>query len=257
MVPGVIDSHVHLGFGTVPLGSGDALEDLRCWRRRATAAGVRRAVLMAAPVGDYGEANRLVARVARREPDRWLWYAFVNAVADRGRVEDVVAAAHRRGACGLKVHWSDGPATDEVGEAARRHRMPVLFDPAGDVRLVVRLADRHPDVAWIAPHLSSFADDVRAQSRLVDVLVRRANVFTDTSGVRYFDLLQEAVCRAGAHKVLFGSDGPFLHPAPALATVRALRLDPADRARVLRENVLRLTRPARTPSTRTSWTRTP
>ena len=71
------------------------------------------------------------------------------------------------------------------------------------------------------------------------------NVFTDTSGVRYFDLLRDAVLRAGPQKVLFGSDGPFLHPGVELAKVHALPLDDHGRAQVLGQNVLRLTAPAR------------
>lgn len=250
MGPGIIDSHVHVGFGTVPIGPADPVEAFRQWRRRATSAGIGCAVLMAAPIRDYGEANHLVDRITAAQPGRWPWYVFVNTATGRGRLTEIVGAARQRGACGIKVHWSDGPATDELGHAARLHRMPVLFDPAGDVKTVAGLAQRHPDVPWIIPHLSSFNDDVRAQSRLIDLLVDRPNVFADTAGVRYFDLLQDAIDRAGAHKVLFGSDGPFLHPAPELAKVRALRLTPADRALILRHNVLRLTSAARNPSRR-------
>ena len=106
---------------------------------------------------------------------------------------------------------------------------------------------RHPEVPWIVPHLSSFADDWQAQKALIELLVRLPNVFTDTSEVRYFDLLAEAVARAGAHKVLYGSDGPYLHPAPELAKIRALHLPPEEQELVLRGNILRLTRPARDP----------
>ncbi|WP_162239810.1 amidohydrolase family protein [Arthrobacter sp. Leaf137] len=240
-----MDSHVHIGTSGVPLGPAGPAANFALWRKRAAAVGIRRAVLMAAPVGSYAAANRMVATLARQAPDRWLWYVFVNAATERGLVGDVVAEAHARGACGIKVHWSDGPATDEVGVAAQRHRMPVLFDPGGDVQRVVDLAGRHPDVAWIVPHLSSFTDDWRAQSRLTDALVRMPNIFADTSGVRYFDLLEEAVARAGSRKVLYGSDGPYLHPAPELAKIFALNLPRADRALILGGNVLRLTRPAR------------
>ena len=48
--------------------------------------------------------------------------------------------------------------------------------------------------------------------QLIDHLERHPNVFTDTSGVRRFDLLEQAVERAGPEKVIFGSDGPWLHP---------------------------------------------
>ena len=243
----VIDSHVHLGTAGVPLGPADPAASFARWRTRAAAVGIHRAVLMAAPVRTYAAANNAVAAIAGREPDRWLWFVFINATTDRGRVGELVAAAHSRGACGIKVHWSDGPATDEVALAASRFGMPVLFDPGGDVDRVVHLAVRHPGVAWIVPHLSSFADDWRAQKRLIGTLVRQPNLFTDTSGVRYFDLLEEAIARVGPHKVLFGSDGPYLHPAPEIAKIMALDLAPEDRALVLGGNVLRLTAPARRP----------
>jgi len=244
----IVDSHVHVGTAGVPLGPADPATSFAVWRSRAATVGISRAVLMAAPVGDYAAANRAVARLARREPGRWLWYVFINADADRGQVASLVADAHARGACGIKVHWSDGPATDEVGLAAARFGMPVLFDPGGDVQLVCHLAARHPGVPWIVPHLSSFADDWRAQKRLIGVLERVPNIFTDTSGVRYFDLLEEAIARAGPRKVLYGSDGPYLHPAPELAKILALDLAPSERDLVLGGNVLRLTAPARRAS---------
>ena len=58
--------------------------------------------------------------------------------------------------------------------------------------------------------------------------------------MRRFDLLEEAVRRAGARKVLFGSDGPWLHPGVELAKVRLLGLSAVDEARVTGKNVLTL-----------------
>ena len=96
----------------------------------------------------------------------------------------------------------------------------------GEVSTVDLIAVEYPDVAFIIPHLGSFADDWKAQRAFLDPLARHANVFTDTSGVRRFDLLAEAVERAGPGKVLFGSDGPWLHPAVGLAKIRGLELPP-------------------------------
>jgi hypothetical protein len=58
--------------------------------------------------------------------------------------------------------------------------------------------------------------------------------------VRRFDYLVQAVKRVGAHKLLFGSDGPWLHPGVELHKVRLLGLPPADEALVLGRNLLRL-----------------
>ena len=113
----------------------------------------------------------------------------------------------------------------------------------GEVSVVELLAQEYPDVTFIIPHLGSFADDWRAQLALIDHLVRHPNIYADTSGVRRFDLLEEAVKRAGAGKILFGSDGPWLHPAVELAKIKALKLVPVDEALILGGNFLRITSP--------------
>jgi predicted TIM-barrel fold metal-dependent hydrolase len=110
----------------------------------------------------------------------------------------------------------------------------------GAVSVCELLAEEYPDVNFIIPHLGSFADDWRAQIALIDHLVRHSNIYTDTAGVRRFDILVQAVQRAGGRKILFGSDGPWLHPGVELAKVRALGLSRSDEALVLGGNFLRL-----------------
>ena len=72
------------------------------------------------------------------------------------------------------------------------------------------------------------------------MLARHPNVYTDTSAVQRFDLLVEAVRRAGAGKIVFGSDGPWFHPALELQKIRLLGLPPRDEAKILGGNLLRL-----------------
>ena len=113
--------------------------------------------------------------------------------------------------------------------------------------MVELLATEYPSVSFVIPHLGSFADDWRAQLALIDHLVRHPNVYTDTSGVRRFDLLEMAARRAGARKILFGTDGPWLHPGVELAKVRALHLPAADESQILAGTILRLMSAVRAP----------
>jgi predicted TIM-barrel fold metal-dependent hydrolase len=46
--------------------------------------------------------------------------------------------------------------------------------------------------------------------------------------------------RAGARKILFGSDGPWMHLGLELHKIKLLRLTPTARAQVLGSNILRL-----------------
>jgi predicted TIM-barrel fold metal-dependent hydrolase len=242
----IVDCHCHAGKGDGLAGPWDTAAPLGDYLRRAAAAGITRTVLFAAFHSDYRRANREVAAIVARSPERFFGFAFVHPERDRGRVEPLVReAVERHGFRGLKVHRHDARITREICEVARGFGLPVLYDPMGEVSTIELVAREYPEVEFIVPHLSSFADDWRAQRAFLDVLARHPNVYTDTSGVRRFDLLVEAVQRAGPGKVLFGSDGPWLHPGVELAKVRALHLAGSDERRVLAGNLLKLLGPPR------------
>lgn len=247
----VIDAHCHAGPGDGFTGPWDTSAPLSTYLRWCDEAGIGRSTLFAAFHSDYAVANEEVGRIVAGRPDRFFGFAFVHAERDRGRVRSMVRrAVTGLGFCGIKVHRNDARISREICEVAREFRLPVLYDVMGEVTAADVLATEFPDVDFIVPHLGSFADDWSAQLAFVSVLAEHPNVFTDTSGVRRFDLLEKAVRLAGPEKVLFGSDGPWLHPALELAKIRLLRLPPAAESLVLAGNFLRLTRAARRKAVR-------
>jgi predicted TIM-barrel fold metal-dependent hydrolase len=237
----IIDCHCHAGKGDGLTGPWDTAAPLGKHMRRADKAGISKTVLFAAFHSDYAVANREVARFVTSRPDRFYGFAFVHPIRDRGRVTRLVReAVEEHGFVGIKVHRYDGRITREICEVARAFSMPVLYDVMGEVSGVELIATEYPDVTFVIPHLGSFADDWRAQAAFLDHLERHPNVYTDTSGVRRFDLLADAVRRAGAGKILFGSDGPWLHPGVELFKVRALGLPPEQERLVLGGTFLKL-----------------
>jgi predicted TIM-barrel fold metal-dependent hydrolase len=209
--------------------------------RRARAAGIHKTVVFAPFHSDYATANVGTARIVARYPDRLIGFAFVHASRDAGQIFQMVERAVTRWKFrGLKVHGHDAMPTREVCEAARAFRLPMLIDVAGHASVVEMFAPQYPDVNFIIPHLGSFADDWRAQQQVVDQLVRYPNVYADTAGVRRFDYVVQAVKRAGPKKVLFGSDGPWLHPGVELHKIKLLGLQPEQEALILGGNLLRL-----------------
>ncbi len=263
----IIDSHCHAGKGDGLTGPWDTDAPLGAYLRRAARAGIGRTVLFAAFSSDYRTANAGVGQIVVKRPDRFSGYAMVNAARDAGRIGAIVREAVTGwGACGIKVHRHDSRITREVCEVARSFALPVLYDVMGEAFPMELVAAEYPDVAFVIPHLGSFADDWRAQRTVIELLARHPNVYADTAGVRRFDLLVEAVRRAGPGKMLFGSDGPWLHPAVELSKVRALGLPPYQERLVLGGNWLRLTVAARSrvrtrvrrrpePASRTAVTR--
>ena len=110
----------------------------------------------------------------------------------------------------------------------------------GEISQVHLLATEYPEVDFIIPHLGSFADDWKAQLSFIDPLARYANMYTDTSGVRRHDILTQAYEQAGAHKILFGSDGPWLHPGVELEKINALKTTEEEYTLITSGNFLRL-----------------
>jgi predicted TIM-barrel fold metal-dependent hydrolase len=237
----IIDCHCHAGKGDIMTAPWNTDAPIEPYLRRARAAGIAKTIVFPLFHSDYSKANAELARIIARHPTRLIGFAFVHAARDAGRVFGMVERAVKRwGFRGIKVHGHEAMATREVCEAARAFRLPLLFDVAGQAYMIDLLAPQYPDVNFIIPHLGSFADDWRVHQQVVDQLVRRPNVYADTSGVRRFDYIVQAVKRAGAHKVLFGSDGPWLHPGVELHKVRLLGLPPQQEALILGGNVMRL-----------------
>jgi predicted TIM-barrel fold metal-dependent hydrolase len=224
----IIDAHCHAGLGDGLTGPWDTRAPLGGYLRRADRAGIGQTILLPAFNSNYQVANRLLARIVRAGAGRFIGFAMVHADRDAGRVAQVIdTAVNAYGFQGIKVHLHDARISREICESARAHGLPILYDVMGETTQIELLAAEYPDVRFIIPHLGSFADDWRAHICLIDQLVRYPNVYADTSGVRRFDYLVQAVQRAGSEKLIFGSDGPFLHPGLELAKVRALGLTPA------------------------------
>lgn len=245
----IIDCHCHAGTGDGLTGPWDTSAPLDAYLRRAAIAGISKTVLFPAFHSNYRAANREVGAIVAARPDRFFGFAMVNASRDAGRVGEMVReAVERFGFRGIKVHRHDARITREICETARRFAIPILYDVMGEASGIDLIAPEYPDVAFIIPHLGSFSDDWRAQRTVVDQLARHPNIHADTSGVRRFDLLVEAVAAGGPEKILFGTDGPWLHPGVELSKVYALGLPPAQEALVLGGNLLRLIAGARVPS---------
>ncbi|SHO60754.1 amidohydrolase family protein [Algoriphagus zhangzhouensis] len=237
----IIDSHCHAGKGdglTGPWDTNAPLKDYLKWCDRSQ---ITKSVLFAAFHSNYAIANREVAKIVNSNPQRFYGFAFVHASRDTGRIFDLVKiAVNEYGFKGIKVHRADSQLSREICQVARYFRLPILYDPMGDIGGTECAISEYPDVNFIIPHLGSFADDWKAQKNCIGLLERYPNAFADTSGIRRFDVLQEAVQRAGSSKFLFGSDGPWLHPGVELYKVKALEISRKDKESILSKNFLKL-----------------
>jgi uncharacterized protein len=237
----IVDCHCHAGQGdrlTAPWNTEAAVEP---YLRRARAAGIEKTVVFPAFHSNYSIANRDLARIIARYPGRFIGFAFVHSKKDKGRIREMVRrAVTRYGFRGIKVHGFDAMPTREVCDAALEFRLPILVDVGGKTHVAEMFASQYPGVNFIIPHLGSFVGDWKAHQQVIDQLVRYPNLYADTSSVRHFDYIVQAVKRAGSRKILFGSDGPWTHPAVELHKIRVLGLPASSLALILGGNVMRL-----------------
>jgi predicted TIM-barrel fold metal-dependent hydrolase len=237
----IIDCHCHAGRGDLMTAPWNTDAPLAAYLRRARRAGIARTIVFPAFHSDYAIANRELARLVARDRGRLIGFAMVHCGRDSGRIDDMLNEAVRGfGFRGVKVHGHEHLPTREVCVAAQRLRIPVLVDVGGKAHAIDMFAPQYPRVNFIIPHLGSFADSFRAHQEVIYQLRRYPNVYADTSGVRRFDYLVEAVHQAGPHKILFGSDGPWLHPGLELHKIKLLGLEPRAESLITGANARRL-----------------
>lgn len=242
----IIDCHCHAGKGNGLNGPWDTEASLNRFLLWSEKAGIHRTNLFAALNEDgYSKANLEVARIVKSNPKKFSGFVFVHCAIDKGQIFKMVEKmVLEYGFRGIKAHRQDARLTREVCETARYFDLPILYDVMGETSAVELLATQYPEVNFIIPHLSSFADDWNAQLNFIPLLKRHRNVYTDTSGVKRFDMLEMAVRQAGPHKILFGTDGPWLHPAVELEKIFMLELPEEYTQWILADNFLRISHKA-------------
>jgi predicted TIM-barrel fold metal-dependent hydrolase len=242
----IIDCHCHAGTGDRMTAPWNTIAAIEPYLRRARAAGISKTVVVSVFHSDYNKANAELAGIIAQHPGRLIGFVFVHATRDAGRIFRMVERAVRKWRFrGIKIHGFDAMPTREVCEAARAFRLPIFVDVISRPEVIDMLAPQYPDVNFIVAHLGSYTDDWRAHQQVVYQMARYPNVYGDTSAVRRFDYIVEAIKRAGPRKLIFGSDGPWIHPGVELHKVRLLGLAKEHEAQVLGGNILRLMRQAR------------
>lgn len=237
----IVDCHCHAGTGDGFRGPWDTEAKIEPHLRRARAAGIDRTIVFPVFNSDYAAANARLAEIVRAYPQELIGFAAIDPARDAGRAEPMIGrAVEQYGFRGLKIHGLDSFPNRVVCDVARRYRLPILVDVVRKAAAVEMLAGQFPDLDFIIPHLGGFSDDWTAHLQVIDQLCRFPNVYADTSGVRYWEVLVQAIRRAGPGKLLFGSDGPLLHPALELHKIELLGLPAPQQALITGGNILRL-----------------
>ncbi len=240
----ILDSHAHMD--VVPsLGWSDTAEKLI---RQMDRAGVAKAAIsgyLNAP-GPSPDSLRTIAEAVEQYPDRLIGYARMDPWFDDECIrtlEDAVANLHIRG---VKLHpahytlYPFGALTVKLACRAAELGLPVLIHSGDEIMClpyqIDRLAKQCPETTIIMAHIGGYFSGEAA----LEVAERRPNVLVDTSEMPFPEMIQKAVTRLGADRVLFGSDAPCCDIRLEILKVQLAGLTPEQERLVMCDNYAKL-----------------
>jgi len=197
----------------------------------------------------FRECNVWVAEAMQEYSGRVLGYCYVNPGCGREALDDIRRCVEDRGFMGVKLyneHKCTEPVVFPVVELAIELRVPILhhaghghhpipnqpnISDGGDL---AELGRRYPEARLICAHVGGGGD----WEWTIKALRHADNVFLDTSGsVTDEGIVDMAAEILGADRLLFGCD---MSMTAGVGKVRAARLSPEDRQKVLGGNMMQL-----------------
>jgi uncharacterized protein len=198
---------------------------------------------------DCPRGNAEVDALLGRFPTRFLGYVTVNPNPPGEALAELERWKHFHNPPLIKLHpgLHHYPVTGEhyrsIWNYANRTAAVVLVhtwdsDPNCGPLLFPQLAQACPQARILLGHSGV---TWRGYHQAMEAAEQAPNLFLDLSGSQHHRLiLERAVERLGAERILFGSDLPYLEASMTLAHVLTARIPEAARRRILRDNCLQL-----------------
>lgn len=232
----IIDAHVHVKGGDEYRREFTPEVILRTMDE----AGVDRSVIFSICLPGR-ESNELTARCHAAAPDRFIPFAHVLPAEGCEAQRELRRAVEDLGCRGLKLHLGETPeATAEdlaaVCADAVELDLPVLVDFANRFEAAEALVEALPNLKLIVAHLGAPRDE-RLVDRFIGLARRHPNVCLDSSYSSVPWKIADAIRELGARRVIFGSDGPLIHPTIELAKIRVCNLGEDDFEKVTWRNI--------------------
>jgi hypothetical protein len=199
---------------------------------------------------DCPRGNAEVAEVLRTYPQRFRGYVTVNPRPPGEALRELERWSHFHHPPLIKLHPdlhqypANGDHYRPIWDFANQTRAVVLVhtwesDPNCGPLLLGPIAHEFPRAKIILGHSGA---TWRGYEQSFEVAAGTSNTFLDITGSQsHRTIIERAVARLGAHRVLFGSDMPFLEAAMVLGRLLSARISDEDREMILRRNFMELT----------------
>jgi hypothetical protein len=237
----IIDAHAHVKGGDMYRRHFPAELILKCMDE----AGVDRSVVFGMCMTSE-EAIALTKAEVGKCPERLIGFAYALPACDRPVIRVLERAVTVDGMRGIKIHAAEfglgAHISGPVFSLAADLGVPCLVDCLGDFGAAQELATRRPETKVIFAHLGGLGLSEAGIDNFIALARDRENVYLDTAYVPMAWKIRDAIEQAGAQKIIWGSDGPLIHPSLELQKIKILGLPENEERQVLGGNIARLLR---------------
>lgn len=239
----IVDAHMHICRVPKFFSRGASLEEIIDTMDRV---GVNTGIISNLwNTGEYWLGYEEVIRAVERYPGRFVGHISPNPNYD-SFLKDFYYCLDSRCFKGIKLHPIqnmlpfDHPLYCEVYKAAAKNKMPVLLHTWGtdDIHKMEELGTCFPETVFIMGHSGG---EINALLEAADAASKYDNLYLDTAcSYTWYGTLEMMIKKAGASKVLFGSDAVWNCTAAAIGRVAYADIPEEDKNLILGENAKRL-----------------
>jgi hypothetical protein len=252
----IVDAHVHVGPGLKNHASACLFDAYTADQLIAAMdkAGIDVGIIFA-PLWQGGEfhdpfyekGNEAIYEATRQYPSRLVGYARVNPNLIEQSQRELMKCIQDYKFQGIMLHpeWESFLANDlkllgPIFKIADEYRLPVTFHtgyyPTCEPLLFLPLAEEFPRVQITLKHMGyEYVRDAITVARLTK------NVFLETAGNTLPSEIRAGIKEAGAEKVVYGSDLPYINPEIVIQKIRLLEdVSERDKDLVLGGNMARI-----------------
>ena len=237
----IIDTHAHYGPWFWPVRA-QSLDEMRVHMKKFA---IEKAFLASsvAIMGDIASGNAAVAEAIEGQDDFRGW-CVVNPNFVELSISEMQNYLRRSSFIGAKMHAAyhmqplNSAPTAQLVKALLRYDKPLLVQvrTEGDLGGLDALAQQFPSALIILGNMAGAHWQVAAR-----LAHERTNIMLECGGrVADRDKIAYAVEQTGAHRVLFGTDQPLVHPAFVIGAVRDSALESQQKDAILQRNARRV-----------------
>lgn len=198
---------------------------------------------------DCPHGNAEVQEVLQRYSGRFLGYVTVNPNPPGEALKELERWAHLNQPPLIKLHPATqhypvhGPHYAPVWDYANQTSAIVLVhtwdsDPECGPLLLAPIAKAHPKARILLGHSGV---TWRGYEQALEAAQQSPNLYLEICGSQsHRTILEHCVATIGAHRVLFGSDMPYLEPALNVGRVLTAKISDDDKTLIFRGNFMRL-----------------